>query len=235
MGGRPEPRAPRRSRPSSSSFGWFSQASRLPSRRSEKGILTVACGSYIRACPPQPPPLASPPSSAGPPALSLPHTAVGLPPCSGLFHALLCCRALHSPCRSQLESFCSPAGAPHATPGCLPCSDSTMSRPAAISRPTSQLQVLVSQTGGLLVCLICSVPSPPRTPNFQLSAGRGRVNLVCPQPPTTPGRQSQEPWAEATQDDFPETNRGSPRPKPDPSRGGHGGGGRAADQECGAS
>lgn len=116
--------------------------------------------------PPRPPPLASPPSSAGPSARSLPHTAVGLPPCSELFHALLCCRAFHSPCRSQLESFCSPASAPHATLGCLPCSDSTMSRPAAISRPTSQLQVFVGRTGGLLVCLICSMPSPPAPPIF---------------------------------------------------------------------
>lgn len=64
--------------PSSSSFRWCSQPCLL-SRRSEKEILTVACGSYIQARLPQPPPLASPPSSAGPSVLSLPQTARGPP------------------------------------------------------------------------------------------------------------------------------------------------------------
>lgn len=96
---------PVRSRPSSSSFGWFSQPC-LPSRRSEKGILAVACESHIQ------------PTYPGRPLLlhHLPLQAllhflclkrpVGLPPCSRLFHTCLCCWALHSPCRSQLESFC---------------------------------------------------------------------------------------------------------------------------------
>lgn len=133
------------------------------------------------------------------------------------------------PAGLSLNLSASSTGGPHPTPGCLPCSDSTVSRPAAILRPTLQLQSFVGRTGGLLVCLVCSMPSPPCTPNFQLSAGRGRVNLVCPQPPIGPGRQSQELWAEATQDDFPEANRSSfprlpPHLKPEPSRGGHGGG-----------
>ena len=70
---------------------------------------------------------------------------VGLPACSRLFHTRLCCWALHSPCRSQLESFCSPTGGPRparapslpsppaAPPGpaptCLP-RDSPAGRPA---------------------------------------------------------------------------------------------------------
>lgn len=47
------------------------------------------------------------------------------------------------PCRSQFESFCFLHRQPHPTPGCLPCSDSTVSRPA-ILRPTLQLQSFVS-------------------------------------------------------------------------------------------
>ena len=42
---------------------------------------------------------------------------VGLPPCSGLFHTHLCCWALHSPCRSQFESFCFPHQQPPPHPG----------------------------------------------------------------------------------------------------------------------
>lgn len=91
---------------------------------------------------------------------------VGLPACSRLFHTRLCCWALHSPCRSQLESFCSPTGGPRPAPGCLPCSDSAVSLPAAILRPTSQLQLFVGRTRGLLVCLVCSMPSPPAPPIF---------------------------------------------------------------------
>ena len=71
-------------------------------------------------------------------------------------------------------------------PGARPAF-TTVSLPAAILRPTSQLQLFVGLTGGLLVYLVCSMPSPSRTPNFQLCVGRGLVNLVCPQPPIGPG------------------------------------------------
>ena len=91
------------------------------------------------------------------------------------------------PAGLSLNLSASPTGGPHPTPGCLPCSDSTVSLPAAILRPTSQLQLFVGLTGGLLVYLVCSMPSPSRTPNFQLCVGRGLVNLVCPQPPIGPG------------------------------------------------
>lgn len=139
------------------------------------------------------------------------------------------------PAGLSLNLSASPTSSPHPTPGCLPCSDSTVSRPAAVLRPTSRLQSFIGRTGGSLVCLVCSMPSPRCTPSFQLSADRGRANLVCPQPPIRPGRQSQELWAEATQDDFPEANRSSfphlpPHPKPEPIRGGHGGWSRAAVQ-----
>lgn len=165
--------------------------------------ITVACRSHIQARPPQPPPLASPPSSAGPSVLSLLKTAGGPPlPAQGS-STLPCCWALHSPCRSQFESFCFLHRRPPPHPGCLPCSDSTVSRPAAILRPTLQLQSFVGRTGGLLVCLVCSMPSPPAPPIFSSVRAEVGPTLSVHSPRPGPGRQSQELWAEATQDDFP--------------------------------
>lgn len=70
------------------------------------------------------------------------------------------------PAGLSLNLSASSTGGPHPTPGCLPCSDSTVSRPAAILRPTLQLQSFVGRTGGLLVCLVCSMPSSPAPPIF---------------------------------------------------------------------
>lgn len=166
MGGRPEPWAPRHSRPSSSSFGWFSQPSRLPSRRLGKGILTVACGSYTQACHPgRPLSLHRLPLQALLHVLFLIRRWASLPAQSSSTLFSAAGPSTH-PAGLSLNPSAPPPAPPHATLGCLPCSDSTMSRPAAISRPTSQLQVFVGPTGGLLVCLICSMPSPPAPPIF---------------------------------------------------------------------
>lgn len=224
MGGWPEPRAPRRSGPRSSSFGWCSQPSLLSRRKS---LLWPAGHASRPAYPSRPLLLHHLPLQALLYSLFL-KQPVGLPPCSGLFHTHLCCWALHSPCRSQFESFCFLHRRPPPHPG-LPALLRFNCVPPCCHFEAHTAVTVIRRSNGWIVGLSGLFHAFfPCTPNFQLSAGRGRVNLVCPQPPIGPGRQSQELWAEATQDDFPEANRSSfprlpPHLKPEPSRGGPGG------------
>lgn len=197
------PRAPRRSGLRSSPL-WCSQPSLLSRRKS---LLWPA--GHIQARLPQPPLLLHHlPLQALLYSLFPSKQPVGLPPAIALPHHL-CCWASTHPAGLSLESFASSTEALTPPLGCLPCSDSTVSRPAAILRPTLQLQSFVGRTGGLLVCLVCSMPSPPAAPIFSSVWAEVGSTFVCPQPPDRSGRQSQELWAEATQDDFPEANRSS--------------------------
>lgn len=195
----------------------------------EKEILTVACGSPLHpAFHHNRPSCFPPPSSAGPSVLSLPQTAGGP---SLLLRALPLTSAAGPsthPAGLSLNLSASSTGSP--TPpqqAACPAPDSTVSTAtAAILRPL-QLQSFVGRTGGLLVCLVCSMPSSPAPPIFSSV----RAEVVQPCLSTAPigperlrvrncGQKPPRMTFEANRISFPASTHLKPG-----QRGGHGGGG----------